>query len=57
MLSMEQSSKILWKDSSSRSKTGLNASMITFHAELTNVIESMLTTGKDMSLISAYENR
>jgi hypothetical protein len=57
MLSMEQSSKILWKDSSSRSKTGLNASMITFHAELTNVIDSMLTTGKDMSLISAYENR
>ena len=29
----------------SKSKTGLNAWMITFHAELTNVIDNMLTTG------------
>jgi hypothetical protein len=45
MLSMEQNSKISWKDSFSRSKTGLNASTITFHAELTNVINSILIIG------------
>jgi hypothetical protein len=42
---MEQSSKISWKESSfsSRSKTELNASMIiTFHAELSNVIEDSI---------------
>jgi hypothetical protein len=33
---MKQNSKISWKDSfSSRSKTGLNASMITFHVKTT----------------------
>jgi hypothetical protein len=33
MLSMEQNLKISWKDSFSRSKTGLNASMITFYVK------------------------